>query len=98
MSIYPSWLIILLDILGAIVRLIGLAAFGLGAGWFTLEILRKGQQVWQLQLALFLGFCGLAIGLATFVPAGALGAFGIGAGVAMFVWGMPKVKKEKEED
>jgi membrane-bound ClpP family serine protease len=89
----------ILDLLGALIRLIGMAVFGLGAGWLLLEIFRKGQQAWQLQLALFLGFCGLAIALAYFTTAGALGAFGIGVGVAMFVWGMPKPKgEEKEED
>jgi len=90
-----------LEILSALLHLLGLLVFGLGAGWFVLEVFRKGQQVWQLQLALFLGFCGLAIALAYFTTAGALGAFGIGIGigVAMFVWGMPKPKgKEKEED
>jgi len=88
----------ILSILGALIRLLGMVMFGLGAGWFALEVLRKGQQVWQFQIAIFLGFCGLAVGLANFLSAGALGAFGIGVGAAMFVWGMPKLKKEKKED
>jgi hypothetical protein len=88
----------ILDLLGALIRLLGLLVFGLGAGWFMLEVFRKGQQAWQLQLAIFLGFCGLAIAMAYFTTAGALGGFGIGVGVAMFVWGMPKPKKEKEEE
>jgi hypothetical protein len=88
----------ILDLLGALIRLLGMTVFGLGAGWFMLEVFRKGQQAWQLQLALFLGFCGLAIAMAYFTTAGALGGFGIGVGVAMFVWGMPKPKKEKEEE
>lgn len=88
----------ILDLLGALIRLLGMTVFGLGAGWFMLEVFRKGQQAWQLQLAIFLGFCGLAIAMAYFTTAGALGGFGIGVGVAMFVWGMPKPKKEKEEE
>jgi hypothetical protein len=88
----------ILDLLGALIRLLGMAVFGLGAGWLVLEIFHKGQQAWQLQLALFLGFCGLAIALAYFTTAGALGAFGIGIGVAMFIWGMPNPKKKEEED
>jgi len=87
----------ILDLLGALIRLLGMAVFGLGAGWFVLEVFRKGQQAWQLQLALFLGFCGLAIALAYFTTAGALGGFGIGVGAAMFVWGMQKPKKKEEE-
>lgn len=88
----------ILDLLGALIRLLGMTVFGLGAGWFMLEVFRKGQQAWQLQIAIFLGFCGLAIAMAYFTTAGALGGFGIGVGVAMFVWGMPKPKKEKEEE
>jgi len=88
----------ILDLLGALIRLLGMTVFGLGAGWFMLEVFRKGQQAWQLQLAIFLGFCGLAIAMAYFTTAGALGGFGIGVGVAMFVWGMRKPKKEEEEE
>jgi hypothetical protein len=88
----------ILDLLGALIRLLGMTVFGLGAGWFMLEVFRKGLQAWQLQIAIFLGFCGLAIAMAYFTTAGALGGFGIGVGVAMFVWGMPKPKKEKEEE
>lgn len=88
----------ILDLLGALIRLLGMTVFGLGAGWFMLEVFRKGQQAWQLQIAIFLGFCGLAIAMAYFTTAGALGGFGIGVGAAMFVWGMPKPKKEKEEE
>jgi hypothetical protein len=94
----PTIVYDILALLGSLIRLLGMAVFGLGAGWFVLEVFHKGQQVWQLQLALFLGFCGLAIALAYFTTAGALGAFGIGVGVAMFIWGMPKPKKKEEEE
>ncbi|HTX89797.1 MAG TPA: hypothetical protein VMC09_01160 [Anaerolineales bacterium] len=85
-----------LDILGALVRFIGLAAFGLGFGWLVLEFFRKGQQAWQLQIAIFLGFVVLIIAAASSLAPAALGGLGIGIGVAFFVWGMPRKKKEEE--
>jgi len=45
----------------------------------------------------FLGLAGLVIAMAVFLAPGALGAFGIGLGVAIFIWGMPKKKKEEEQ-
>jgi hypothetical protein len=82
------------ELLGVIVRFVGLVVFGLGIGWFTLEAFKKGA--WQLRIAVFLGFIGLAIALSTFVTGGALGGYALGAGIALLVWGMPK-KEEKEE-
>jgi len=94
---YPAWLQIALDIIGALIRLIGMVLLGLGVGWLILEFLRKADQVWQLQIALFLGFVGLAIGMAHFLAPGALGGFGIGVGVAIFLWGLPKKEKTDEQ-
>jgi len=88
----------ILELLGALIRLLGMLVFGLGAGWLALEFFRKGQQTWQLQIAIFLGFAGLAIALTYFTSPGALGAFTLGAGAAMLVWGLRKPKKEEEED
>ncbi|NOY97986.1 MAG: hypothetical protein GXP40_02120 [Chloroflexi bacterium] len=83
------------ELLGVLVRLVGMLVFGLGVGWFTLEAFRK--EAWQLQIAVFLGFVGLAIAMTRFATAGALGMFGIGAGAALLLWGRSK-KEEKEED
>jgi hypothetical protein len=88
---------LVIEILGSLLRLLGMLAFGLGAGWFLLEFFRKAQQAWQLQIAIFLGFVGLAIAAVFFLTPAALGAFGISFGVAMLVWGLPKKKKEEEK-
>jgi hypothetical protein len=48
---------------GAIIRLLGMAGIGVAAGWFALEVLRKGQQAWQLQIAVFLGVVTLILGM-----------------------------------
>jgi len=95
---YPVWLQITIDILGALIRLIGMVLLGLGAGWLTLEFLRKAQQAWQLQIAVYLGFVGLLIAMARFSSPAAVGGFGIGIGIAIFAWGMPKAKPKDEAD
>jgi hypothetical protein len=77
-------------------RFLGMAVLGLGIGWLALDLLKK-MQVWQAQIAIFLGLAGLIIALTVFTSAGALGAFAIGAGVAIFLWGMPKKQKKEEE-
>jgi hypothetical protein len=40
--------------------------------------------VWQVQIALALGFFGLLIGLTVFSTPGSVGAFALGAGAAYF--------------
>ena len=94
---YPAWLQITIDIIGALIRLAGMVLLGLGVGWLVLEFLRKADQAWQLQIALFLGFVGLAVAMAHFLTPAALGGFGIGVGVAIFLWGLPKKEKVEED-
>ncbi|MBN1303640.1 MAG: hypothetical protein JXA13_04330 [Anaerolineales bacterium] len=85
----------ILDILAVLIRFAGLILFGLGIGWFAMNTSRKN--IWQLQVAVFLGFLGLAAVLAKFLTAGAFGAYVIGAGVAIFLWGKQKVTPEEED-
>ncbi len=94
----PAWLQTTFDVLASLLRFVGLLVFGLGSGWLVLEFLRKGAQAWQLQIALFLGFVGLGIAMARFLSAGALAGFAIGAGVALFIWGMPKPKAKDDDE
>jgi len=86
----------IIDLLGSIFRLIGMAVLGLGIGWLSLDLLRRAQD-WQLQIAVFLGLVGLVIAMTFFLAWGALGAFSIGVGVAIFLWGMPKKQKKENE-
>jgi len=86
----------IIDLLGSIFRLIGMAVLGLGIGWLSLDLLRRAQ-AWQLQIAVFLGLVGLVIAMTFFLAWGALGAFSIGVGVAIFLWGMPKKQKKENE-
>jgi hypothetical protein len=87
----------IINLLGQLIRLLGMVVLGLGFGWIALDLLKK-IEAWQGQAIIFLGLAGLVIGLAVFTGPGALGAFAIGAGVAVFMWGMPKKDKMGEEE
>jgi multisubunit Na+/H+ antiporter MnhB subunit len=87
----------LLNILGFAIRVGGMIVLGVAMSYFTLEFYRKGQQVWMLQIALFLGFIGLVIALSTFTSPGSLGAFALGAG-GMLIYQLGFEKDEKKEE
>ena len=92
----PSIAYEIFDLLAAIFRLIGMVVLGLGIGWLAIDLLKK-MQVWQVQVAVFLGLAGLIIAIAVYTGMGAQGAFAIGVGVAILLWGMPKKQKKEEE-
>jgi hypothetical protein len=85
-----------LNILGALIRLVGMLALGFGVARFTLDMYRKGIQTWQLQAAIFLGLVVLIAAMADFTSAASLGGFGLGAGAALLMGLNPK-KDEKAE-
>ena len=85
-----------LNILGALIRLIGMFALGFGVARLALEMYRKGSQAWQLQAAIFLGLVVLIAAMADFTSAASLGGFGLGAGVALLI-GLNSKKDEKAE-
>jgi NhaP-type Na+/H+ or K+/H+ antiporter len=93
----PAIVFDILNILASFVRLLGAAALGVGIGYLVLDLLRKAEG-WPMQAVIFLGLIGLVIALVVFLAPAALGAFGIGFGAAIFIWGMPKKKKEAEEE
>ncbi len=78
----------IIDILAILFRFIGILAFGFGAGWLVFQAYQKGA--WQVQIAALLGLLGTIVGLADFTSAGALGAFGLGAGGAIILFGLPR--------
>jgi len=83
--------------LGFLLRALGFLLFGFGAGRFLLDAFPKA--VWQLQIALALGFFGLLIALTDFSSPGSAGAFALGAGVAFFMagGGAKKVDADKNK-
>jgi predicted permease len=95
-TVIPQLIYEIIDMLASLIRLLGLAALGVGLGYLAVDLLRKAEG-WFMQAVAFLGLAGLVIAMVVFLAPGALGAFGIGLGVAVFLWGMPKKKKEEQE-
>jgi hypothetical protein len=83
-----------LSVIGYVLRALGFLILGFAIGRFTLDSYK--QAVWQVQIALAIGFFGLLVGLTNFSSPGSMGMFAIGAGLAMILEIM--VKKEKEEE
>jgi hypothetical protein len=74
-----------LEIMGFLLRPLGALVFGLAMGWLTLRVLAG----WQTTVAAFLGMLGTFALLGHWVDGGAtLGAFGLGAGAGLLVWGV----------
>ena len=92
----PQIVFDILNIIAALVRLLGIAALGLGMGYLAVDLLHKAQ-VWPMQVALFLGLAGLVIAMVVFLAPAALGGFGLGFGAAIFIWALPKKVKEEKE-
>jgi hypothetical protein len=93
----PTIVYEIIDLLAALLRLLGVAALGVGIGYLAVDLLRKAEG-WPMQAVGFLGLAGVVIAMVVFLAPGALGAFGIGLGVAIFLWGMPKKKKIEEQE
>jgi hypothetical protein len=93
----PTIVFDIINIVATLLRLLGVAALGVGIGYLIVDLFHKAQE-WLMQAVLFLGLAGLVIAMAVFLSPGALGAFGLGFGAAIFLWGMPKKKKEEEEE
>jgi hypothetical protein len=55
------------------------------------------KAVWQVQIALAVGFFGLLVGLTNYASAGSMGMFALGAGIAILLSGMAKKEEDTEE-
>jgi peptidoglycan/LPS O-acetylase OafA/YrhL len=88
-----------LAILGYILRLLGALVFGLAAGWLVLQSLKPETFQWQLAIATILGLLGTFALIGHWVEGGGtLGAFGLGAGAAVILWGVANVGKGSDEE
>jgi hypothetical protein len=87
---------IFLTLVSYFVRFIGLLVFGVAIGWFTLYAYRELAQNWQLKIAVFLGFLAFSAALVRFESAGAEGAYVLGTGAAMLIWGLRQSNKTEQ--
>ena len=88
-----------LELVGFLLRALGSLVFGLGAGWLAVRVLKAEGTAWQLAIATFLGLVGAFALLGHWVAGGGtLGAFGLGAGAAVLLWGMMPSRAEESSE
>ena len=90
----PPLVFDIFGLLGFLISALGFLLFGFGVGKFTFDAYK--QAVWQVQIALILGFFGLLVGIANFTSPGSTGMFVLGVSISMLMSG--KEKKENEEE
>ena len=86
----------LLGLVGILLRVLGFLLFGYAIGKFVLDQFKNVG--WQVQVALALGFFGLAAAFTNYATPGASGAFALGGAVAFLMANMPKKKEDEESD
>jgi hypothetical protein len=92
----PQIVFDLINLIAALIRLLGMTALGVPIGYLAVDMLHKAL-TWPLQMAFYLGLVGLVIAMVVFLAPGALGGFGLGFAAAIFIWAMPRKKKEEKE-
>ncbi len=85
-----------LNIIGFLIRAIGFLVLGFGMARFTLDAYYKA--VWQVQVALSVGFILLLIGLTRFSSPASMGTFALGAGAALVMQFMGKKEDEESKE
>ncbi|TAK13975.1 MAG: hypothetical protein EPO32_03360 [Anaerolineae bacterium] len=86
----------IMNLVAAIPRFLGMLVFGVGAGWLLIHLLRRHAQAWQVEAVLLVCFFGMAAAVVRFASIGSLGAYTLGAGAAMLIWGLRNPSEEPE--
>ncbi|MBE0682507.1 MAG: hypothetical protein IH589_11390 [Anaerolineales bacterium] len=84
-----------LSVIGFVIRALGFAVLGFAVGRFTIDAYKKA--VWQVQIALAVGFFGLLVGLTQYSSPGSMGMFALSAGAAILMSFMTKKEADGEE-
>lgn len=78
-----------MDFFAYTLRFFGALAFGVGASWLVLHIIKGPHANWQLTAAAFLGLMATFLLLGLWVSGAAtMGGFGLGAGGGVLAWGL----------
>lgn len=78
-----------METLGYVLRVLGALVFGVGAGWLTIRSIKWQSESWQVATAVYLGLLAAFVLVGRWVPGGGtLGAFGLGAGAGLLIWGL----------
>lgn len=90
----------IMNIVGVLVRFIGVIVFGLAIGWLTLTAFKR-ETTWHYQAVLLVVFYGFFAAVFWQSNPGMLGGLTLGTGLAILLWGMrraePKVEPPAEE-
>ncbi len=85
-----------MELLGYLLRVLGALVFGLATGWLTMRSLKWQRESWQVAIAVYLGLLAAFVLLGRWVPGGGtLGAFGLGAGAGLLIWGLGAERSEE---
>lgn len=77
------------ETLGYVLRVLGALVFGLSAGWLSLRTLKWQKESWELAIAVFLGLLASFVLVGHWVDGGGtLGAYGLGLGAGILIWGL----------
>lgn len=69
-------------------RFLGLLVFGLTGSWLILKLVKGGDRAWQTEVAALIVFFGFAGAVLRFVTEGGQGAFLLGSGIGIIIWGI----------
>lgn len=86
---------LILSLGGYFLRGLGLIVLGLGSGWLTMSTLRQAKTDWQIKVAVVLGLFYLAAAVISWESEGAVGAFSLGTGASIFIWGLLQDRDKK---
>ena len=90
----------IVTLLGLAIRGLGMLVFGLGAGWLTLYVYKLPETSWYVKVASVLGSSGVLSVMIVFMRGngGAFGAFALGLGAALLLWGLRPTAGDEEEE
>ena len=79
---------------GWALRALGLLVFGLMSAWLTISVFKKAEKNWQVQAAAVAILLYLAGTMVTAPNPAAVGAYTLGAGAGLFIFGMSREKED----
>lgn len=83
----------ILNIIGVLIRFVGVILFGLAIGWFTLTAFKR-ETTWHYQAVLLVVFFGFFAAVFWNSNPGVLGGLTLGTGLAILFWGMRKANEK----
>lgn len=89
----------IVTLLGFAIRGLGMLVFGLGAGWLTLYVYKLPETSLYVKVASILGSSAVLSVIVVFLGGngGAFGAFTLGLGAALLLWGLRPIADDEEE-